>query len=110
MLALFRRPQPQETNVTEQTTDTAVMRFLTLGGATVELHDITWEEERLRADGYEKETVEGRSWRCTGCDVDSASPGQSQNIYGRYYGRDNRSRDHANTHAEKCRAMPRPTA
>jgi hypothetical protein len=57
-------------------------RYLTVAGATVDIHQ--------GADGY-------TSARCTGCPIG-------------YTGDEMTAHDRAQQHAEKCRALPRPPA
>ncbi|KIZ17356.1 hypothetical protein [Streptomyces natalensis] len=121
---LFRRTEPENSMTTSQpttadvpaTTPTAVMRFLTQGGATVEVRShrftthYTWQG-RPYVSGDSTREVDGFVWECLGCDADGrfdGSRGPSLD-YGRYLPneRDVARRD-ANSHAEKCRALPRP--
>ncbi|MFD7922516.1 hypothetical protein ACFV3R_25230 [Streptomyces sp. NPDC059740] len=119
MLALFRRPQPQEPTVTaqpsetEQTakpTDTAVMRFLTLGGATVDVRATRFTTRWLRPGppyaARQPYETNGFQWECGGC----GAYGREGDTYNDPNYREQReAREHANSHAEKCRALPRPT-
>ena len=63
--------------------DSPLMRFLTLGGAAVELHRYASRNARYR-------------WECLGCGKADAPYEISH------------ARDGANEHASICRAMPKP--
>ena len=111
--ALFRRPK--ETTVTTQpeptiTPEDVAMRFLTQGGATVELHTQTFHRpsnSRKDEDGrwvHDWHDAQGFNWRCLGC----ATVGDDYSAYDEH--KPNRSREDANSHADRCRSMPRPVA
>lgn len=123
MLAFLTRrketPVPDTTTTetsTTQTDDNVLMRFLTQGGATVELHH---QDKRVRTMPHSSVTVmpdgetrmsHGYNWRCLGCGAIGGG--------GRYGMGDNHfdqhqlgeARDEANSHATTCRAMPKPAA
>jgi hypothetical protein len=89
--ALFARRKetavPETTTAPTRTQPNVLMRFLTQGGATVEVSKKTKRDRVVYP------------YLCLGC----------------AYGFDNYSsvgpaRDEANAHAEKCRAMPKPGA
>ncbi|MFD8516571.1 hypothetical protein ACFV27_37205 [Streptomyces antimycoticus] len=88
LTAIFTRRPRKETPMTATTTTTdkpatdVLMRFLTQGGATVEITEDVWY-----------------SVRCLGCDYQKNN--SSHIVYARSY---------ANDHADACRAMPKPTA
>ena len=92
-----------------------VMRFLTLGGATIELHRQTRTVNYLPGQpgylmgGGEKRVSDGFNWRCLGCGSIGGGGryGFGDNHFDETYPRE--SRDEANTHASTCRAMPKPT-
>ena len=71
-----------EPNTTTDWPDGVIVRYLTAGGATVDL------------------TGGGNSTchRCTGCGAGSADYGEAERTARRY----------AQAHAEKCRALPKP--
>ncbi len=120
MLAfLTRRKDPTMTDTTAQTetiTDDVVMRFLTQGGATVELHR---QDYRLRTKPFnsiellpngESRISHGFNWRCLGCNA--IGGGGRYGLNERHFDehKPEESRDEANAHAANCRAMPKPTA
>jgi hypothetical protein len=104
------------TEATSQTSNDVVMRFLTQGGATVELHRQTRTVNYLPGQpGYlmpnnEKRVSNGFNWRCLGCNT--IGGGGRYGLQDRHYDEDylTTSRAEANTHATTCRAMPKPTA
>ncbi|MEU5222515.1 hypothetical protein AB0G55_07605 [Streptomyces toyocaensis] len=108
---------PETTDTTEtapQTSSDVVMRFLTVGGATVELRSHTFRTRYLAkgrpyiGDGLH--TVEGFRWECLGCETTGRpSPGSPFDTDYLPNEREE-ARDHANQHASTCRAMPKPTA
>lgn len=120
MLAfLTRRKDPTMTDTstqTEKTTDDVVMRFLTQGGATVELHrqtrTVNYEHGRpgyLLGNGQTR-TSNGFNWQCLGCNAIGGGGryGFGDNHFDEYA--PEKSRTEANEHAAGCRAMPKPTA
>ncbi|CAM5250243.1 hypothetical protein SGLAM104S_01611 [Streptomyces glaucescens] len=92
-------------------------RFITVGGATVDLLTHTF---RTRYTGQgrpyvsdEGREVDGFTWACLGCGATSATNGRNyiRFDYGRYLPtEDGEAREDAQTHAERCRALPRPEA
>lgn len=93
--------------------DTSIlMRFLTLGGATVELradHFTTrWHPLRGCPDIVVKPyEVDGFTWECLGCDTVDRGNGRGYGKRG-YLPRDRKeARDDANEHADTCRSMPK---
>ena len=91
MLAFLTRRKetavPETTTAPAATKSNVLMRFLTQGGATVELR---------------KEPKRGRlvyPYLCLGCDYEFDN-----------YDSIVHARGEANAHAESCRAMPKPTA
>lgn len=117
LTTLFRR-NVKENAMTETTattdatpTDDVLMRFLTQGGATVELRNLQYRT-RLDGRGYWTEKwwdVSGTNWTCLGCGV-TGRGGTTGGEAGYSITESGRARDEANGHAETCRAMPRPTA
>lgn len=120
MLAfLTRRKDPTMTDTTtqaEKTTDDVVMRFLTQGGATVELRrqirTVNYEHGRpgyLLGNGQTR-TSNGFNWQCLGCNAIGGGGryGFGDNHFDEYA--PEKSRTEANEHAAGCRAMPKPTA
>lgn len=112
LLARIRRrtlpetPMTADTTPTTPTTDAVIMRFLALGGATVELHTTTYTSSH----DTQPHTHKGFNWRCLGCDLRG-----HQDIYGRPTGiyeetTPSEARADANTHATACRSMPKPEA
>lgn len=110
---LFRR-NAKENAVTETTTAAALMQFLTVGGAVVELreHRFTTLFTTYRGRGHTapdraKGDVDGFAWSCQGC----GGSGRDALFDGQYLpGERQKARDDANEHAHACRAMPRPAA
>jgi hypothetical protein len=88
-------------------TGNVLMRFLTLGGATVDVYAQAWTV-RLYSGGEAREQIRERGfqWVCRGCD----QAGKDHRL-GRGYAETepNCSRDAANDHAAECRAMSKPT-
>jgi hypothetical protein len=93
-----------------------VMRFLTQGDATVELHQQTRTVNyRYGQPGYllpdgETRVSDGYNWRCLGCGA--IGGGGRYGMGARHFdaGQLSECRDEANTHATACRSMPRPAA
>jgi len=99
-----------------QTDDNVVMRFLTQGGATVELHrqdrrvrTVPGNSVQIMANG-ETRISHGFNWRCLGCDA--IGGGGRYGLGDRHFdfNQQDQARDEANKHATTCRAMPKPTA
>lgn len=116
LTTLFRRSK--ETTVTtepvpsEPHADPVAMRFLTQGGATVELRAQTFRKpyNSRQDDGgrwvHDWRDANGFNWRCLGCDT----VGRRFHTLRAYdESEPDESRRDANDHAEKCRAMPHPT-
>ncbi|MEU3656427.1 hypothetical protein AB0E67_27195 [Streptomyces sp. NPDC032161] len=90
-----------------------IARYLTVGGATV---DITTQTQITRKEDRDHRTVGdiALAAQCTGCtdSHESTYEGLYINLVGpvleSFYGE--RTREWAQAHAEKCRAMPKPTA
>lgn len=110
-----RRKETPMPETTTTATDDVVMRFLTQGGAVVELHrqDRTVRHSLgrptyLLANGKTR-TSHGFNWRCLGCDEIGGGGryGLGDNHFDEHEPND--SRDEANKHADQCRAMPKPT-
>jgi hypothetical protein len=82
-------------------------RFVNVGGATVELHNQRFSTKTDSRGYYHPETsfeVGGFNWRCLGCAVTGCGDPYEDRAYRKL----DEARDHANGHAAKCRAMPRP--
>lgn len=97
------------TNEATATGATVLMRFLTTGGAVVELRSHQFSSHYTRQGrpnwSPDTRTVDGYQWTCLGCDQ-RGEPGYLDNDY-----LDNerrKARNEANAHASTCRAMPRP--
>lgn len=97
-LPAFLVRRREDTSMSETTTDAnndVVMRFLTQGGAVVELR------ESYRTTFWVESNPTGREviypFRCLGCDYEFDN-----------YSSIVSARDEANGHAERCRAMPKP--
>ncbi|MFF9287533.1 hypothetical protein [Streptomyces griseosporeus] len=107
---------PTTVTTTPQTDTDVVMRFLTQGGATVELHHQVRTVRHIAGrPGYllpdnQSRTSHGFNWRCLGCgSIGGGGPyGMGYHHFDEY--EPNESRDEANEHAAQCRAMPKPTA
>ena len=85
-----------------------LMRFLTQGGATVELYEHSWTErypatKYSNAHSYDRT---GFQWRCGGCDT--GGPHSYDSRAGYHESTPSESRQAANAHAAGCRAMPMP--
>ncbi|MFB6568405.1 MULTISPECIES: hypothetical protein [Streptomyces] len=110
--ALFHRtdkePQMATTETTTAEPTAVVMRFLTVAGAALGREDITVDLTHLQDDTRAK---------CNGC-----GQHKDHTTKNYYMGSDNKpvyfqdrakgdknAREWAQSHAEKCRAMPRPT-
>lgn len=111
---LTRQPRTtEETTVPDTTIDThtsteVIMRFLTQGGAVVELYPHQWAELQVRNKERIWVDCTGFEWRCTGCDMTGNRKRLKLSDIG-YQEREPRdSRTDANFHADSCRAMPRP--
>lgn len=101
------------TTVTDNTTDQIVSRFLTVGGATVEVRRhrfqtvYTWQGRPYvtSVEDPQRRTVDGYRWSCLGCGV----LGEAALMDGDYLPDEaGKARDDANRHAGNCRAMPLP--
>jgi hypothetical protein len=93
-------------------TDPVIMRFLTVGGATVELRTKRFATRTHPSKGRpyvvdEPYAVDGYGWYCLGCDANS----NGETIWDEQGYLPNRQRDArngANAHASECRALPKP--
>ena len=102
-------------NTAQQPTDDVVMRFLTQGGATIELHRQDYCLRTMPGNSVqlmpnnETRISHGFNWRCLGCDAigGGGKYGLNERHFDEY--RPNESRTEANEHAANCRAMPKPT-
>ncbi|MGW9058888.1 hypothetical protein [Streptomyces sp. NPDC055733] len=111
------QPQQQPSPTQAPWPDGVIARYLTVGGATVDLGTHTF---RTRYTGQgrpyvssEGREVDGFTWACLGCGATSATNGRTYICfdYGRYLPTEDReARDDAQAHAERCRALPRPAA
>lgn len=100
----------EETAVPDTTTDIqtstdVIMRFLTQGGAAVDLRSHTWTELAVIREERVRVERTGFRWSCAGCDT--TGPREYDSRTGYYESEPRESRDHANAHADACRAMPR---
>jgi hypothetical protein len=112
MRSLLRRGRPSiPSEPVPDPADTAVLtRFLTLGGATVELRShrftTTYTVQGRPFVSDHARTVDGYVWECLGCGADGKG---ILDWDGRYLPDERaQAREHANTHAGACRAMPAP--
>lgn len=124
MLAFLTRRK--DTAVTDTTTpqtaeqpatDNVAMQFLTQGGARVEVYNHRFMTRYLPTGrpyvGDEAYEVDGFTWKCLGCDANGKTDGHMPAFhdYGRYLPNEKTdARRDANKHADKCRALPKPTA
>jgi hypothetical protein len=96
---------------TEPARDAVRMRFLTAGGAVVELRSRRFDTRYYtsRGRGYVDGTdrwreVDGYTWGCLGCGlVGKVAYDDTEYLPGEL----NLAREHANAHAGQCRALPR---
>lgn len=90
--------------------DNVLMRFLTRGGATVELYPHAWTETHYNIDNKprQKFSREGFEWRCLGCDATGAETNMRLGGAGYQERQPRDSRKEANTHAAACWSMPKP--
>lgn len=119
LATLFTRQTRQDTPAPEIPIDTAaekpevnvLMRFLTQGGATVEVHPKEFTARfDYRGAPYAVETpykVDGFNWRCAGC---AGFGRENETYYELGFRRIGEARDEANQHAKDCQSMPKPTA
>ncbi|MFB8182600.1 hypothetical protein ACFC8N_42755 [Streptomyces sp. NPDC055966] len=121
MLAFLTRRARQETPTPEPVTaaetdvpqddDNVLMRFITQGGATVELHPTRFTAKfDYRGAPYavsEPYKVDGFNWRCTGC---AAFGREDETYYELGFRTRGEARDEANEHATACRSMPKNAA
>lgn len=88
----------------KSTDSDVVMRFLTQGGATVEL----CRDQFTRRHGPTRST-NGYAWTCLGCGtVGSGLPYPVYDEYNYLPNEYGKARDDANSHATSCRSMPKP--
>lgn len=111
-LAGLFSPQPLPEPGPAPDADPPLMRFLTLGGAVVEVVRYRFTTDYLPQgrpfvghEGYRRD-VDGFRWACRGCGCtgkhnDSYDPGYLDS-------EESAARDDANAHAAACRSMPRP--
>lgn len=85
-------------------------RFLTQGGAVVDLHRQEWKVYHYATQFTPAEMVEKRgfNWRCLGCDAIGGGDLHSWDGRGYEEREPRESRQAANEHATECRALPRP--
>jgi hypothetical protein len=106
-MSLFRKNSQPETTTADPD---VLMRFLTIGGATVELRShqfktrYQWDSRSRVFPNYETRTVDGYRWQCLGCGKLGAADFNSTDYLDHEH---DRARDDANSHASACRAMPR---
>lgn len=109
---LARRQQEQP--ATEGVPDAVVIRFLTVGGATVELLKHSFATRYLPKGrphaSHDERDVDGYRWKCLGCGdngyrTQNGIPfGDSQYLPNEFH----EARTDANQHANTCRSMPKP--
>ena len=86
------------------------MRFLTVGGAAVEVRShtfrtrYTFQGRPFGSDTYR--TCDGYRWECLGCNTIGTPYGFGDHDY--LDTEADKARDDANDHASTCRAMPKP--
>lgn len=89
-------------------TTSVVARYLTVGGATVELRNHRFSTEYTgRGRGYvgtQRHDVDGFTWTCQGCGTKGGTGFLREEPYLPTERR--QANDDANSHAETCRAMP----
>lgn len=94
--------------------DDIVMRFLTQGGAVVEVRTCRFRTRyTVKGRPYisdEYREVNGSNWRCLGCGKQGDAAGYSYQAEPYLPDEADKARDDANGHAAGCRAMPKPTA
>jgi hypothetical protein len=112
-----RNGQPQQQDSPgAQAATSVVMQFLTQGGATVELRRQTRTVNyQYGSPGFllgngQTRVSNGFNWRCLGCNAIGGGGryGLGDNHFDEYA--PEKSRDEANEHATRCRALPRPAA
>jgi hypothetical protein len=101
-------PEITEAAVPEQAADAPLIRFLTLGGAVVEVRKTRfvtrWESGPPFAVAKPYE-IGGFQWKCAGC----GAYGREGDTYNDpNYRQEKEARDDANKHAAACHAMPKP--
>lgn len=115
--AIFRTgislPKTEPGSSEESATDPILMRFLTIGGAVVELRSkrfmTRWHPLRGRPEAVDQAyEVDGLAWECLGCDAHGRDPYSYKGDY--LPSERDEARAEANDHANICRAMPKPTA
>ncbi|MGS2645798.1 hypothetical protein [Streptosporangium sp. G12] len=111
----FTFPRKPQAASSEPTWPADVLaRFLTVGGATVDVQSVRFTTRyTFRGRPYvdAAREVDGFAWQCLGCDATGATDGSNpiQFDYGRYLPNErDLARREANAHAERCRAMPKP--
>jgi hypothetical protein len=88
-----------------------IARYLTVGGATVDLTLVQREQGGYDVRGIARTRDRSRA-ACTGCPASEEFP-HWVGVYGDIHqpdAADEKAREWAQAHAETCRAMPRPTA
>jgi hypothetical protein len=104
MMAFARKPNTASA-------DANTMRFLTAGGATVELRTKRFSTRTHPAKGRpyvvdEPYQVDGYDWDCLGCGAGSRDR-SFWDEQGYLPDQQSQARDDANDHASACRAMPK---
>lgn len=126
MLAFFTRrkdTQAPDTTAAAETTETDVpaaddnilMRFITQGGATVELHHQDRTVRTHAGSVYalpdrQTRVSHGFNWRCLGCDL--IGGGGRYGLGSHHFDETQKfeARNEANQHATDCRALPKTAA
>ncbi|MEW1754720.1 hypothetical protein [Streptomyces angustmyceticus] len=102
--AEFLRPRGDSPTKTQG--DTYLMRFLTLGGATVAVESTRFVTRWSSCPPFAADKpyeISGFQWTCAGC---GAYGREGDTYHDPNYRRQQEARDEANAHAEKCRAFP----
>ena len=115
LLAMLRR-RTEETTVTDTATTTdktandVLMRFLTQGGATVELYSTRFVTRWRGGPPFAAATpyeINGFQWKCAGC---GAYGREGETYDDPNYRTEKEAREAANGHAGACWSMPKTTA
>ncbi|MDN3244133.1 hypothetical protein [Streptomyces sp. ZSW22] len=104
------QPQQQHSPFAPAWPEGVLMRYLTVGGATVDLRKTRFTTRWNGGPPFaatEAREIDGFQWTCTGCQ----SYGREGDTYNDPHFRElKEAREDAQAHAERCRALPRPAA